>query len=480
MQEYQLYNVGIEDSILTMVQKLRNTVEELVFFQVSDESLLLFTDDNLKLLAHYAKEESKNLVLLTRNKELRQRAGKRLPTAESVESFLSQPDLEKEEPNKWAGLPRWAKNTIIVASVLFILLIVFQWGLRYWFSPKVVVTVYPKILTSEAELIIDLADLNVESQSIEIKKVSTKAASGKTIVGTHRATGEVVFFNQNPKEMKLYKGTQLKAKNGKIYQLTEDVLIPGAEVVYVMDVRSSQTAGQALGFIEAIELGETYNIKAGEISEFTGKYLDLTVRNLTDIAGGKSEARPTVMQADLDKAKQNVVDLLNKETVKANSEEYLVSGSLSRSEPAVIFDQKVGNFASTITANGSQKISFQKVSGLNIQEKAENILPNLLPSQYNLVESSCRINSADFSKDTVTVNVAFDLYPSLKSDEIIVAILGKSIEEAALVLNTIGNLSFDGVKDDLLPTRKEWIKVVVSEQYETEKSWITLSLNQSI
>jgi len=42
VQDYQLFSIGIEESILTMVHKLRNTVEKLIFFQVLDESLLLF------------------------------------------------------------------------------------------------------------------------------------------------------------------------------------------------------------------------------------------------------------------------------------------------------------------------------------------------------------------------------------------------------------------------------------------------------
>ena len=33
MQDYQLFSIGIEESILTMVHKLRNTVEKLIFFK---------------------------------------------------------------------------------------------------------------------------------------------------------------------------------------------------------------------------------------------------------------------------------------------------------------------------------------------------------------------------------------------------------------------------------------------------------------
>jgi hypothetical protein len=482
VQDYQLFSIGIEESILTMVHKLRNTVEKLIFFQVLDESLLLFSEDNLKLLAHYAKEENKTLVLLTENRELRQKAAGILPAAESIEDYLSEPAAEKDEQRSRAGLPKWAKVVLVAAVCVFVLLASLKVGLEYWMAPKVVVTVYPKILTTETDLRIALGELNVIPETLEIKKVATTAATGKTVVGTQRATGEVVFFNQNPKEVKLYKGTQLKARNGNIYQLTEDVLIPGAEVVYVLDVKSSQTAGQALGFIEAIELGDQYNVKAGEITELVESYPDITVRNLNDITGGKSETRPTVVQDDLTKARQQVVELLNKETVKVGSGEYLLPGSTERAEPVVVYDQKVGDFAPTVTASGTQKVSYRKITGADVQQKIENILPNLLPTAYNLVSGSPRVKNVEFEKDAVKVSASFELYPTLDAEEIASVILGKDPEEAEILLGEIGRLTFDGLKDEesLLPTRKQWLKVVLSDEYDADKTFVNISLNQSI
>jgi hypothetical protein len=60
--------------------------------------------------------------------------------------------------------------------------------------------------------------------------------------------------------------------------------------------------------------------------------------------------------------------------------------------------------------------------------------------------------------------------------------LGKDPEEAEILLGEIGRLTFDGLKDEesLLPTRKQWLKVVLSDEYDADKTFVNISLNQSI
>ena len=484
MQGYHIYEVKAGDSISSLVQKLQNTIENLVFLRISEEGLFLFSEANLKLLAYYAHEENKNLVFLTPNKELKARLTKlRLPVADSIETFFSttqpQGSEELEKTTKEAPLSSWTKNTLVAAGVVFVVLFLLQWGLRYWFLPKVIVTLYPQIINTDTEISLNLEALEKQNELITLKKVALQAATGSKVVGLERAQGEVVFINQGTKQLKLYKGTQLKSKDGKKYLLKEDVLIPGAEVVYVLDVRSSQTAGQALGFIEASELGAEYNIKAGEINFLTGDYKDITVRNLKALTGGKSEKRPVVTQADLDLASKEAIKLLSDEKITLRPGEYLLENSITKEEPIIEFDRQAGDFSSTVTAIATQNITVKKLLTEDIEKEAEKLLPDLLPSFYSLVPQTVTITETILDEKEAKVRLNMDLYPVISPEEIVKTIVGLSKEEAVEVLERKGKITFEGLKEENLPKRKEWIKVVISDQYQTDKLKTTLTLGQT-
>lgn len=485
MQGYHIYEVKAPDSISSLVQKLQNTIENLVFLRISEDSLFLFSEANLKLLAYYAREENKDLVFLTRNKELKARLAKlRLPAADSIENFFGttqkpQSSAELKETAKKAPLSGWAKNTLMAAGVAFVVLFLLQLGLRYWFLPKVTVTLYPQIINTDTEISINLEVLEKQNEIISLKKVATQAATGSRVVGIERAQGEVVFINQGTKQLKLYKGTQLKSKDGKRYLLKEDVLIPGAEVVYVLDVRSSQTAGQALGFIEASELGAEFNVKAGEINILTGDYKDITVRNLKALTGGKSEKRPVVTQADLDLASKEAIKLLLGEKITLKPGEYLLENSITKEEPLIEFDHKAGEFSGTVTAIATQTITVKKLLTEDIKKEAEKLLPELLPSFYSLVTQTVKVTETILEENEAKVRLNMDLYPVISSEEIVKTIAGLSKEEAIEVLETKGKITFEGLKEENLPKRKEWIKVVISDQYQTDKLKTTLTLGQT-
>jgi len=498
VQGYHLYEIGSEETVSSIVHKLQNTVESLVFLRISQEALSLFNEDNLRLLAHYSRKENKMLVLLTRNEEIKELAEKlRLTTADSVEAFLSVPginvgeeikktkspkmkvkqiDEDKKEPN--GSMALWAKKTVVAASVIFVVLFVLQWGLRYWFLPKVTVMVYPRLATTDTEITIPLSSLNTEKEIVELKKVFSVPATGSKIVGTQRASGEVVLFNQGQKQLKLYKDTKIKAKDGKIYLVTQDVLIPGAEVVYVLDVRSSQTSGQALAFVEALELGEEYNAQAGELTTLVGDFPNITVRNIKPISGGKSEKRPVVTASDIEKAKQGAIDLLLQEAIKAKPYEYLVDSSEQRTEPEVIVDNKVDSFSPTVTATASQIVSINKVSQEEIKRQAELVLKDIGMSQYSLVNNSIRIYDAVLQDDAFRISLGMDLYPTLTPQEVAQTIAGKTKEQAIEIIQEKGDISIEGLKGEELPARKQWIKVVVLDEYESDKTKTKLSFNQ--
>lgn len=484
MQGYYLYEIKSEDTVASVVQKLQNTLETLVFIRISTDPLLFTHEDNLRILAHYAREENKTLVLLTKDKRLRELAVKyRINTSDSIEAFFNEPhDATKRytlaKKRSKSKLPMWARTTLIAALVVFGLLVGLQWGLRYWLLPKVTITVYPNLIRENKEITLSLQNMNSELESQEVKKVATVPTTGSKMVGTERAKGEVIFFNQNTKQQKLTKGTEVKAKNGRVYVLKEDVLVPGAEVVYVLDIRSSQTAGQALGYIEAKELGAEYNVNAGEISLLAGNYKDITVRNTKPVSGGKSEKKPVVTLADREAAKKVAIELLTTEEIKLGSHELPVVGSETRSDVEVEFDAEEGAFAPTVRATATQTLSQKKITKEELLRQAQAVLPEYLPQNLVIKPGTVNILEASIDESLAKLVVAMDLYYSIKPEEVASNIAGLKVTEATELIAKQAVMAVEGLKGDTLPKRKEWIKVVVSSDFKSSTTKGVLTSNQ--
>ena len=484
MQGYYLYEIRSEDTVASVVQKLQNTLETLVFIRISTGPLLFSNEDNLRLLAHYAREENKTLVLLTKDKRLQELADKyRINTSDSIEAFFKEPSeatkiYSRARKSSKSKLPMWVRTTLIAAFVVFSLLVGLQWGLRYWLLPKVTITVYPNLIRENKEITLSLQDMNPELESQEVKMVATVPTTGSKMVGTERAKGEVIFFNQNTKQLKLAKGTEIKTKKGRVYLLKEDVLVPGAEVVYVLDIRSSQTAGQALGYIEAKELGAEYNVIAGEISLLAGNYKDITVRNTKPVSGGKSEKRPVVTLADREAAKKAAIELLSTEEIKLHPYEFPVVGSETKSDVEVEFDVEEGAFAPTVRATATQTISLKKIAKEELLRQAQVVLPEYLPQNLLIKPDTANILTASIDESLAKVVVAMDLYYSIKPEEVASNIAGLKISEATELIADQAVMAVEGLKGDTLPKRKEWIKVVVSSDFKSSTNKGVLSSNQ--
>lgn len=211
-----------------------------------------------------------------------------------------------------------------------ILLLILGGGLfLYFFLPKAEVSINTKkeAVSFEAEI---TADKNIDSIDkengiipaqvfqIETEESRTFPSTGEKDV-SEKARGKVVIYNQySSSEQTLVKTTRLRSESGKIFRLTDTVIIPGATIEEGKIVPNSREV-----YVEADEAGEAYNISPSKFTipglEGTPKYAGFYGQSTEAMSGGAKGVMKVATKADIDGATE-VVSLELKNKVK---EEFL-------------------------------------------------------------------------------------------------------------------------------------------------------------
>ena len=127
---------------------------------------------------------------------------------------------------------------------------------------------------------------------------------------SERASGLVTLFNEHSSSpVRLLKNTRLEAPSGLIFRIPDEILIPG---------KNGALPGTATVTVVADMAGDTYNV--GPIDTFTlpglktsgAMYTNIYARSSTAIHGGFEGARPAVAAGDMESARAEIRERLEK------------------------------------------------------------------------------------------------------------------------------------------------------------------------
>ena len=147
---------------------------------------------------------------------------------------------------------------------------------------------------------------------IEVEDSRTFPSTGEKDV-SEKARGKIIIYNQySSSEQTLVKTTRLRSENGKIFRLTDTVIIPGATIEEGKIVPNSREV-----YVEADEPGEAYNIGPAKFTipglEGTPKYTGFYGESTSAMTGGAKGKMKVATQGDIDGATQIVsLELKNK------------------------------------------------------------------------------------------------------------------------------------------------------------------------
>ena len=211
------------------------------------------------------------------------------------------------------GRAKW-----VLAGVVLLFLLSFS-GWAYWSWPKVNIKVYPRgtKVSGSAEVIVSPNQAGDQVKGtyheIEVEKTIQALSSG---IGSGskegKATGKVVILNKfSSASQNLVATTRLLSKEGKLFRLSKDVVVPGME---------GETAGKIEATVIADKAGEEFNIGPSQftIEGFKGgpKYEKFEVASTQAMSGGgagdgKQEIK-VVLQKDIDAARVKAMDEIGK------------------------------------------------------------------------------------------------------------------------------------------------------------------------
>lgn len=163
-----------------------------------------------------------------------------------------------------------------------------------------------------------------DSLQTSVKKGTLKAIVGKqsddvsidfTATGTknlgNKAAGDVTFTKSSEGATSVAAGTRLRSSSGLYFVVDEDVAIPSATLSF--SCPGFICPGKVSGSVTAEKAGASYNAASGNLS---GAPDDVTVALDDPTSGGTDKKVKVVTEADVQKAKQELVDQQTDDTIE--------------------------------------------------------------------------------------------------------------------------------------------------------------------
>lgn len=458
------------DELNTIVHRIRLEEDSEIVLVVPPENWALRDRINIKLLAKYAKDSQKNLVIKTGDPLIIKHAEAvelrviRDESAAAVEDG-DEEAVEVRHRNRQSRdrVERLIVLLLIAASVL---------GLAYYHLPKAVIVVSPKQETFKYTLQVPLDGLDgIELASVQTLLTRRTPATGRKIVGISRAVGAVTLINQSQSEAAVAKGTILETGSGILFRTTKDVVVPAVTTQYFMDIPTGLTAGKAEVEIEAVEAGSQGNVAAGRIVAIRG--YDLEVRNSDPTSGGEDVVLEVAVREDIERA-QNLVRRDGKQELR-DALIVQLGGRLMIDETFKIdiewtnmsqVDEETSEvFASGICVGKAYLVDLDQLS-----RATAALLAEAVPDGFVLVPETVSFDSVSINETEAGYQLNLRTQAVIRGviDEATLAqqLAGREDEEIDTVLIAnpgVARIYVESGPQDKLPQLPRWLKIKVEE-----------------
>ncbi len=514
MQKDVIY-IDVEDDITAIIGKLKASKHKIVALVPPKRIGVLQSAVNLRLLARSAEQHDKRLVIITGNHALSGLAasaaipvaknlqskpelaeiaalevddgedvidGAELPVGEhakqtpapeasaadaAVASIAKTEKTAKPSAKKAGKVPNFdtfRKKLFLGISAGVLLVAFFVWAIVFAPHAKVILlarttdaTVSQQIqLSTTAETSAATTTLRAEQKEITKEVSIAFDATGKKEIG-EKATGTVNFSNTSPLTRTIDAGTALTSEGGKVYQLATAVTIPGASLAWCGGSPCA-SPGAAAGNIVASEPGESYNGASGTM---TGAPSGVTTTVSGATSGGTSKTIAVVTKEDVEKAKKQAEESVDKEQLKKDlgtqfgasykvlDETFKLDLASIKASPAVGAEVESGKAAYAGTASATIYAASKDELGKYLTAVLEQQLDD--KEQQRVYENGA--DKAEFGNVvtsdkqlTINVNAKGKIGPTIDEAKIKELAKGKNYGEIQSALTSINGIAEADVK----------------------------------
>lgn len=306
------------------------------------------------------------------------------------------------------------KNNIYVKIIGFFLVLTIGaiFLILHFALSKVTIKIFSRSENKNAQIIVPLiAENTPEAPSdaligtlvnVELELEGTADSSSGNVVA-EKAGAEVIIYNEYSKDQTLVKTTRLQAPDGKIYRITERVLVP--------------QGGEIKVWAEADQAGADYASETIEKLTIPGLWSGLQDKIYASAPNGfKMESRPgyQVTKENIDQAQNNLLAEAKKQGLeKINAlladnlkidenrlyvqQEIISSSALGDSTPQTKIKEKVTIYGLVFAEDDLYRLAEKKFSA---QLASEQKVEKFLPEQYNY-----KISELDLEKKEAIIEV---------------------------------------------------------------------------
>lgn len=390
-----------------------------------------------------------------------------LPTSERpLPPSVQEGEPILEPPRHFVRLPRLALPSFFRSSLgLTILLALVGLGIAGGVLgvvlPSVEVLVTPRTeeleLDMEVVLAVNPSEGEIAAQKVEVlKTVKQESPATGTATVSERARGTVKIFNAHSTESQtLVANTRLVSQEGKLFRMTETVVVPGATLSGGKLEPSSIEVS-----VLAAEPGVAYNIgpSAFSIPGFQGspKYQNFYGRSEEPMRGGASGSASIVQEEDIARANEGLQERATKE-IKAEFAAKLPQGFAVLDEAKVetlviTTDAKPNDALEKVTATAQAKIEAMLFREQDVEERAREAIAERLKEAIDIVQGTLSLSyvveSRSFERGTMTLHVKVLARAARRIDQEALkrALAGKSEPEIRSFLGAHEDIQFAKVR----------------------------------
>lgn len=285
--------------------------------------------------------------------------------------------------------PAWQ----IVKVTLLLVVVVALGVMAVAIIPRAEITLIPRstqliatinvIADPEAEAV-DIITAHVPAAEVTtiVRELTTVPTTGKLGIPAARATGNVIFVNQLNTPFTVGRGTAVRTTaSGQAVRfiVTDDVPVPPG------------IGAQAIGRVEAVELGAAGNVPANFINEVEGvAALAVRVSNPDPLTGGGVREVQAVNAADRDAAREQIKPKLRESALRQLQaelapNEFLIPESLGGNILEETFDHEVTEQADQLTLLMRVEYTVLKVASEDANALVFEAMQNQSPAGYELI-----------------------------------------------------------------------------------------------
>lgn len=511
--------IDVKDDVTSIIDKINKTEQKIVALVPPKQIGVLQSAVNLQLLAHTAKQTKKIMVIITNQEALiRLAAVAKIPVAKSLTSKPSMPEIpalkvdgdddiidgaqlsvgeladmskkasaissdvaEAASPtNKLSPAKIKVPNYDKFRKKLFIggvALLMFS-GFLIWaviFAPRAEITILTNtkgVNVAPSVSLVDQADqakfennsLYAQTQKSTHKRSVEFMATGEKELKTH-ATGEMTVLRRSGSSPKLLPaGTIFTSNSGLRFKSVTDVTVPGA----TYDENNNPTPGRAKVRVQALEVGDKYNIPAQAYSVQTSSS-SITATGGA-MSGGSQRIIKVVTQQDYDKAKQELLKDSHDSAVKElrnkfDSSMLIINESLITKEGEITATAKVDEEAKDGKAKLEQEVAYQisAVARKSLEEYLGQIaLKDNQSDKAKFKAYTAGLDQVVFSdyvskdgRSSMRISAQVQIGPDIDADSVKDKSAGRSLGDIRAEYTAI-----DGVKDVEIRFSPFWVKTV--------------------